>query len=58
MTIIVVGLIVLCCLLLWILWSRIKIDDDETDEEEDFDGIPCGEYYGNGGYLPTTEGTP
>jgi len=28
---IVVGLVVLCCLLLWILWTRIKIEDDETD---------------------------
>ena len=28
---IVVGLVVLYCLLLWILWTRIKIEDDDTD---------------------------
>jgi hypothetical protein len=55
-TLIVVGLVIMCCLLLWVLWDRIKIEDTDSETEPvdpEMIGIDIsgtGNGTGNGGY--------
>ena len=56
-TIIVVGLVVMCCLLLSVLWTRIRIEETDSDTEPidpEMIGIDIlsGNGNGNGGYGP------